>query len=514
MFNRMWFKIGKGLGLILPLSFILLAACSTKRPTEQVASEMPQLSSETANPTQKLEATSSQIGGFTAIPTSPQETPLVSSTPEAEGIPMLNVGSESRTLELQEREALIQDAGLKFMRYNGLLWPRVEPQEGERKWNAIGKLEKKLADASATGVEVILIIRGTPEWAQKVPGSSCGPIKPNKLESFADFMGDVVRRYSVPPYSIKYWELGNEPDVAPSLVAPDSVFGCWGDENDPYYGGGYYAEMLKAAYPAIKSADPEANVLIGGLLLDCDPAQPPEGQDCLPGKFFEGILQNGGGPFFDYVSYHGYAPYAGSSSGHGGLYLDEHFPNWEHRGGVLLGKIDFLRELMQEYNVDKPLFHSEGSLICPGSNQADCDPPGESFFESQADYVVWLFIRDWAEDVKGAIWYPFEGPGWRFGGLLDENQEPKPAYRALSFLTKELEGATYTGRLTDFPEINGYEFITQGKRIWVLWSPSEQPQQISLSEDVLAIYDKYGDPIEFQSGEVSVSSPIYVELTP
>ena len=39
--------------------------------------------------------------------------------------------------------------------------------------------------------------------------------------------------------------------------------------NDPYYGGGYYAEMLKIVYPQIKAADPEAQILIGGLLLFC-----------------------------------------------------------------------------------------------------------------------------------------------------------------------------------------------------------------------------------------------------
>jgi hypothetical protein len=37
------------------------------------------------------------------------------------------------------------------MRYNGLL-ARVEPQEGQRKWNAIDKLSEKIEEASSTGV--------------------------------------------------------------------------------------------------------------------------------------------------------------------------------------------------------------------------------------------------------------------------------------------------------------------------------------------------------------------------
>src|SRR5690606_32739206 len=117
----------------------------------------------------------------------------------------------------------------------------------------------------------IIVISHTPTWAQQVPGASCGPIKPTALADFAKFMGEMASRYSKPPYNVHYWEIGNEPDVAPEQVPNDSVFGCWGNMSDPYYGGAYYAEMLKVVYPAIKKADPLAQVVFGGLLLDCDP---------------------------------------------------------------------------------------------------------------------------------------------------------------------------------------------------------------------------------------------------
>ena len=68
--------------------------------------------------------------------------------------------------------------------------------------------------------------------------------------------------------------------------------------------------MLKVAYPQIKAADPQAQVLVGGLLLDCDP-RPGAGcsltaQNAIPPKFLEGILRNNGGPYFDGVSFHAY----------------------------------------------------------------------------------------------------------------------------------------------------------------------------------------------------------------
>ena len=80
-------------------------------------------------------------------------------------------------------------------------------------------------------------------------------------------MHDVVERYGSPPYNVKYWELGNEPDAAWQHIASDSVFGCWGDVNAPFYGGQHYGEMLKEVYPQIKSTDPDAHVVVGGLLL-------------------------------------------------------------------------------------------------------------------------------------------------------------------------------------------------------------------------------------------------------
>jgi hypothetical protein len=226
---------------------------------------------------------------------------------------------------------LAQEAGIKWVRIDAFDWSKIEPLNTDSagyNWNAVD--EATLQTASNNGMEVIAIIRGTPSWAQKVPPYSCGPISETALPDFASFVSDLVNRYSVPPYNITYWQMGNEPDVDPSLVLGyDSVFGCWGDSNQAYYGGEYYSDMLNLIYPTIKSADPDAKVIIGGLLQDCDPTFD---QGCITGKFFEGIIRNdiyNSGNNFDYVSFHGYSPYSGPDNG---LYYDEHNPKWEHRG--------------------------------------------------------------------------------------------------------------------------------------------------------------------------------------
>jgi hypothetical protein len=403
---------------------------------------------------------------------------------------------------------LAAEAGLYWVRFDVFRWDEIEPVRTNPPtyhWETVD--ETSLLNAVASGLEVIAVIQYTPDWAQKVSGSYCGPVKQASLDEFAQFATELVKRYSAPPYNVRYWELGNEPDIDPSLVAPHSVFGCWGDATAAYYGGSYYATMLKQVYPAIKAADPDAQVLIGGLLLDCDPTHPPQGQDCKPARFLEGILQNGGGSYFDIVSFHGYPQYIGS------LQWDEQFPTWEHRGGVVLGKIDFLRSVLAAYGLNKPLFHTEGSLLCREST-SQCNPPGSAFYEAQADYVVWLYVRNWAEGLPATIWYQFDGPGWRYSSLLDENQTPKPAYYALSFLTSELGGAFYKQPVSQYAALRGYEFRTASKRIWVLWAPDEQPHAIALPTGTTGVYDKYGDDITPAGSTLTVQSPVYVELSP
>jgi hypothetical protein len=79
-------------------------------------------------------------------------------------------------------------------------------------------------------------------------------------------MYDLVSRYSVAPYNVKYWEIWNEPDIDHTIFTSDSTFGCWGEQSDALgFGGGYYAQALQAAYPQIKAADPEAQVCSAGF---------------------------------------------------------------------------------------------------------------------------------------------------------------------------------------------------------------------------------------------------------
>ncbi len=316
-------------------------------------------------------------------------------------------------------------ANINWVRNATFSWEEIEPvapNSGHTyNWNTVDNAG--LIKAAEAKLTVIAVIKNTPGWAQKTPGLTCGPIAASAWEAFYDFVYNLVSIYSAPPYNIRYFEFGNEPDVDPTYIPPAvySVFGCWGDPKDTYYGGAYYAEMLKRAYPAAKAANPQAIVMNGGLLLDCDPRYPPPGKDCLPAKFLEGMLRNQGAANLDILAFHGYPYYGTPKAGYPGYNLgaqivDENHDSFAGSGGQLVGKVDFLRTVMSKYGVSKPIIMTEIGLIC--GQTGECDPPSNSFLELQADFIVQTYLRSWGLNLWGAIWYTLEDSQWRQTGMF------------------------------------------------------------------------------------------------
>ena len=404
-------------------------------------------------------------------------------------------------------------ANISWVRRNGVVWSSVEPTEGARNWSALAGLESELRDASNKGIQVILIVRSTPEWARKIAGTGpyCGPIRADKMAAFGSFMRDLVARYSVPPYNVKYWEMWNEPDIDPSSFSGDSIFGCWGDQSDAYYGGGYYAEMLKAAYPQIKSANAQAQVLVGGLLLDCDPRGTPSvcasltpAHNDKPPKFLEGILLGGGGPYFDGVSFHAYDVYWGAL----GQYK---IPNWNTAwnttGPTVIAKAGFVKSVLGTYGFPaKFLMNTETALLC-GSCSGDA-----TYETSKAYYVVQVYAAALAQGLRANVWYSVLG--WENSGLLNPDLSPRPAYKAFQFGQSELRDATWVRDVTEYPGVKGYEFQRGDRRIWVVWSLDGSTHSVTLPGVPLAIYHFDGSPIPAVGSLTVESEPIYLELRP
>ncbi|MGD2159073.1 MAG: hypothetical protein PVG32_19505 [Anaerolineales bacterium] len=380
---------------------------------------------------------------------------------------------------------LVVATDTKWTRAADVAWSDVEPNEGQRDWSVLDDTITQWQSALKNGLTNIVVVDSTPSWAQKVPGYFCGPIKQNKFGAFADFMYELVDRYSEYPYHIKYWEIWNEPDVDPTEVKPDSIYGCWGDKSDPNYGGGYYAEMLKVVYPKIKAADPTAKVLVGGLLLDCDPNNPPSGKDCTPAKFLEGILKNGGAPYFDGVSFHAYEYYAGTL----GEYSNNNWNStWNTTGPVVIAKTQFLKSVQQKYQVsDKFLINTEGALLCG----ACVDDAG--FETTKAYYIAQSYATAIAQGLEGNLWYSFSGSGWQNTGIIDSGGNPLPGYDAYKFAARELIATQLLGEIEEYPGVMGYEFVGEEIRLWVIWSYDGEEHTIQLPGAPEAVYNVFGE---------------------
>lgn len=410
---------------------------------------------------------------------------------------------------------LLQSLGVKYIRFNGILWSEIQSNEDSFNWDGMQIKEEFFRKANQYGMTVIPIVRGTPKWAQKSNGYYCGAILDEKLESFGLFMADLANRYKSEEFNIHYWEIWNEPDIQPEFVKTTSPYGCWGDGNDNYYGGGNYANMLKAISPIIKDADSTAKILIGGLLLDCDPVDVGEKGRCQPGKeippkFLEGILMNGGGEFFDIVSYHGYT--SDGSFDYAPWVLEEAFPNWSARGGVVMGKFNFIEELLTEYGLEKEVFLTETGYLCLDKNPG-CNNDLPTFYERQVQYGVWLLVRNWIEGINQSFWYSYNGPGWREGGILNSEQQPKPIYFGIQILNQRMQGAQTAQKLTNLPEgLQGYAINFEDKITWIVISADNEPHILNLSDFSFKAYDIFNNELENQNGVIEIFNPIYIDI--
>ena len=430
-------------------------------------------------------------------------------------------------------QGLVQmaEAGTSWVRLNGVLWAEVEPKKsGERDWSVLSSLETQLKNAANRGMKVILIVRKTPEWAQKLEGTYCGPIAEEDLPAFGDFMKELVTRYSRHPYNVKYWELWNEPDVDPALAnyigGADNAFGCWGEMTDQYYGGGYYGEMLKAVYPKIKEADPQAQVVIGGLLLSCDPATKCSPTDTSPG-FLEGILANGGGDYFDGVGFHNYEYYfynINDPMANIGHYGNLNWSStWNTTGPAGIAKARYVKSLLTKYAVSgKFIMNTETALVC-GNFNGDGDgcvsDPDSPFEITKAYYLAQSYAAAMAENLVANVWY--STMGWRNSGLINSDLSPRPAYTALQFARQKLKNATFEGEIQSVDvggatHIKGYKFRLSDRRVWFLWSLDGEPHIAPITEYPQAMWNVFGGPLPASSSmEQTVTiMPVYMEFSP
>jgi hypothetical protein len=283
-------------------------------------------------------------------------------------------------------------------------WAQFEQAQGQLNESRVDALEASLATLPK-GTKVILDVVGTPQWET---GSSNSALPPRNPEDYARFAGAMAKRFAG---RVAAWEIWNEEDA--SL--------WWASGPEP----AAYAALLKATYPAIKTVDANAKVVLGGLT----------GNDY---EYLEQLYNDGAKGSFDAVAVHTdticdvESPYEILRNGGN----DQRINRWAFLG------YRTVHEVMQAHGDNSPIWMTElgwstSSQVCNSGAFAGQKPGGVSP-EQQATFLAQAY-HCLAQDpyVQVGIWFgleetePFGSPRGSYG-LLDSNLVPKPAYAALA----------------------------------------------------------------------------------
>ena len=172
----------------------------------------------------------------------------------------------------------ISDIGAGWVRIE-FRWNEAEPSsKGSYDPNIIARYDNAIDTARAAGAKVLVFVNGSPRWAS---GSRTPMMKPQNPADYADFIRFVATRYAG---RVSAWEVWNEENTSrfwPSGPSPSA-----------------YVPLLKAAYPAVKSADPSALVVFGGVSQN-------------DYSYIEGAYAAGAMGYFDVMAVH---PYPGPNA--------------------------------------------------------------------------------------------------------------------------------------------------------------------------------------------------------
>jgi polysaccharide biosynthesis protein PslG len=186
----------------------------------------------------------------------------VASSPPLGGLNVIGLGFGSTRAEADKAISMAHALHARVVR-SEIPWSVFEPNgPGQINPGAQAFTDRLMSDAAAAGIRVIATVDSSPCWATAAPASllsNCSPQRrgsangwpPSDPRTYASFVAYLAQRYGADLAAIEIW---NEPDQS----------------NENYFGGPEkakrYAAVLRAAYPAIKAADPSVAVLGGSFV--------------------------------------------------------------------------------------------------------------------------------------------------------------------------------------------------------------------------------------------------------
>ncbi len=243
----------------------------------------------------------------------------------------------------------------------------------------------------------------------------------------------------------------------------------------------YYTAMLKAAYTAIKAAQPSVQVAGGA----CVP---------VPLPWFQSLFGYGALDYMDAVDIHPYVS----------------FPEGTET------QLAALQALIVQYNHGnglKPIWATE-------CGYTDTVNPGR---QAMASYLVRLMTIMRTSGVERAFWYLVADDGNYSSGLLHSSYDPlgpyapSSGYAAYANLIQQLYGAQFVARDATDPRTRVYAFsrAADGKTVRVAWSAAGTTQLLLSASVPLTVINIMGESAVMQpvNGLVALPldiNPVYV----
>jgi hypothetical protein len=304
--------------------------------------------------------------------------------------------------------ALLNDLDVAWVRLN-LNWADLEPEEGRLDQDLLADVDYAIGKVRAAGMKVLApIADGVPWWASADPDRfEDGPRynkfwKPRDFGDYASFVRRMVARYA--PKGVHAYEIWNEPNYRhfwPSGPNPSD-----------------YTAMLRAAYPAVKDADPNATVVMGGLSKN-------------DYSFLRGMYAAGARAYFDAANVHPYTdtdPAKCWNDSDTGLRSEDAFCGIESVRSVMVAKGDSATPLWLT-----EVGWSTSSGTANGVSEAEQADRLRTAFNKIDDYPY----------VGPAFWYNLRNNYWQNNnpndieagyGLVRVDFSPKPSYTAFKNL--------------------------------------------------------------------------------
>ena len=213
-----------------------------------------------------------------------------------------NLTREQRALDMDHQAA----TGLGVIRVT-VSWDQVEKTwtpsgaAGVFDWNALDEI---VADAAQRDLRILPVVFNTPQFYKPAGTPADVESPPADVSYFGRFMRKLAQRYGP---NGSFWCSGFPP-VCKTPYLPITSWQIWNEPNYPFWWKGStdpnpneYLDLLRTAYPNLKLADPNAEVVMAGLAPTTGGGNHTDYR-----TYLKALYDAGAAPFFDTLAMHAY----------------------------------------------------------------------------------------------------------------------------------------------------------------------------------------------------------------